>query len=134
MRLPALIRMNRYDPTIEPKTGDWLNLSETVQNDLVRAYHEKAHEPLTQEALSIHTVLHVVVENQIALKTEAVSETVDRLTRQGLERHEAIHAVAAVLSKDIVEIMHDGQASFSAAAYRRRLEKLTAKRWRKSKW
>ena len=126
--------MDKYDPSVEPIAEIWLGFSESEQNDLVREYHKNADEPLAEEALAIHTALHVVVENQIALRTEPVPETVNRLMRQGLDRHEALHAVAAVLSNDIVEIINDRQSSWNPATYRRRLEKLTAKRWRKGQW
>lgn len=48
-------------------------------------------------------MVHVIVENQISLKVDSVLETIEKLTRQGLDRHEAIHAVGAVLSEDIFD-------------------------------
>ena len=113
---------------------EWLGLSESDRNDMVREYHEEASEPIDEKALTMHAALHTIVENQIAMGTEPVPATVNRLIYQGLNRHEAIHAVAAVLSKDILEIMNQNQASWNPGAYRRRLEKLTAKRWRKGRW
>ena len=126
--------MDEYEPAIEPVAEEWLSLSESTQNDLVRQYHENAKEPVAEQAMAIHAALHVAVENQIAMGIEPVPETVARLIRQGLDRHEAIHAVAAVLANDIVELTKHRQASWNPAAYRRRLEKLTAKRWRKGQW
>lgn len=126
--------MDKYDPSSEPNPDEWLRLSEPMRNDLIREYHAKAKEPLADEALDIHTALHLVVENQIALGTKPVPETVRRLIRQGLNRHEAIHAVAAVLSNDIFETLNHEGASFDLAGHRRKLERLTAKRWRKGQW
>jgi hypothetical protein len=120
-----------YDPTIEPNAEEWLRLSETERNDLAYQYHLKANERLPEDAMAIHAALHVIVENQNALGTPPVPETVQRLQRQGLTRHEAIHAVAAVLSNDVFEILHGEDAAWNPAKYRRKLEKLTAKRWRK---
>ncbi len=53
--------------------------------------------------------------------------------RQGLSRHEAIHAIGAVLSEDMFDIIKNKQ-EHNFKKYRRRLDKLTAKRWRKGKW
>ena len=62
-----------------------------------------------------------------------VPSTISKLIRQGLSRHEAIHAIGAVLSEDLFEIMKNGQ-EHNIKKYRRRLDKLTAKRWSKGKW
>jgi hypothetical protein len=47
----------------------------------------------------LHAIMHVVVENQILLGDEApVASTLARLMAEGLERHNALHAVVSVLS------------------------------------
>ena len=82
----------------------------------------------------LHAAIHVVVENQTALNERPVPETLEKLMQQGLDRHEAIHAIGAVLSEDMYEIMQGGNTGHDPGKYRRRLEKLTAKRWRKGRW
>jgi hypothetical protein len=126
--------MNRYEPSIEPDAEEWLGLAESERLDLVREYHESAKERISEEAMEAHAAAHVLIENQIAMALEPVPETVARLIHQGLERHEAIHAVAAVLLDEIGELQHNAEASWNQAQYRRKLEKLTAKRWRKGQW
>jgi hypothetical protein len=40
---------------------------------------------------------HVVVENQVALgEATSVPEALDRLINEGLDRHDAVHAVGSV--------------------------------------
>jgi len=82
----------------------------------------------------MHATIHVLVENQIALGVKPVPETIVKLLRQGLSRHEAIHAVGAVLSEDMFNILQKGDGAWNQGHYRRRLEKLTAKRWKKGRW
>jgi len=126
--------MEEYDPLYAPDPDQWQNIDENARIDLVREFHKDAEQELPEDSENIHSVIHVVVENQIAMKLPPVPETVDKLTRQGLDRHEAIHAVGAVLSGDIFELLGRGEGTWKAQKYRSRLEKLTAKRWRKGKW
>jgi len=126
--------MKEYDPLFAPDPDQWQNIDENVRIDLVRQFHRDAEQELPEGAESIHSVIHVVVENQIAMKLSPVPETIDKLIHQGLDRHEAVHAVGAVLSGDIFELLGKSEDTWKAQQYRSRLEKLTAKRWRKGKW
>ena len=54
--------------------------------------------------------------------------------RQGLDRHEAVHAIGAVLLGDIHELLNSERERFDLRRYRSRLNKLTAKKWRKGKY
>ena len=86
----------------------------------------------TSRDAQLHAVIHVIVENQLALGEEVVAETLARLQKEGLDRHDALHAIGSVLAADLYELMQDG-AEATGEAYRRyleRLKKLTAKNWR----
>jgi uncharacterized protein YoaH (UPF0181 family) len=124
--------MDRYDSDHAPDPNVWLDLDEGVRIDLVRDYHTDAEIEIPAEGA--HASIHVVVENQVALGEEPVPETIERLMRQGLDRHEAIHAVGAVLLEDIHNLVHAKQEKFDLRRYRSRLDKLTAKRWRKGQY
>ncbi len=82
---------------------------------------------------TLHATIHVVVENQIALDVETVVETEARLIRQGLDRHEVIHAIGAVLTDKLHSAL-TSRDKFDESQYRLRLKKLSAKRWKKGKW
>ena len=84
--------------------------------------------------MEAHASIHVIVENQIAMAFEPVPATVAKLIRQGLSRHEAIHAVGAVLSGEIWQLQQQESSEWESGVYRRKLEKLTAKRWSKGQW
>ena len=76
----------------------------------------------------LHVQLHAVMGNQIAQRDPAeVREIVKTLLRQGYSRHEAIHAVANVLTEEIFFIMQD-KRTFDEGGYLRKLRKLTQKK------
>ena len=124
--------MDTYDPETSRSTVGWLQLDEGERIELVSSYHrrKKIHLPNAQ----LHAVIHVVVENQVALGEEVVIETLARLQREGLSRHDALHAIGSVLAADLYELMQESSEA-TGDAYRRyldRLQNLTAKNWRAS--
>ena len=79
-----------YDPLEAPEPEEWLAIDEAERIRLALDYHRRARVRLPNEKL--HAVLHVVIENQIALGDEIpVQHTAQRLMAEGLDRHEAIH-------------------------------------------
>ena len=126
--------MEDYNPRYAPNPAEWLAIQESERIDMVIFFHDEVEEALPEDGKTLHSLVHVVVENQIALGVEPVGNTIARLSRQGLSRHEAIHAVGAILSEDIYDLMKNGQEAINQTRYRRRLEKLTAKRWKKGQW
>ncbi len=65
---------------------------------------EVANIQFEEGAENVHSVLHVIVENQLAMNAEPVPATIARLTRQGLSRHEAIHATGAVFDWRVCKV------------------------------
>ena len=122
--------MNKYDPDKSPTPADWLDLDEQKRILLVEAFHRRQKTPLPNAKL--HGLIHVVVENQIALKEEAVVATLARLQREGLTRHDALHAIGSVLVEYIYELMRPegAETNDTYKRYRERLPRLTAKGWR----
>jgi hypothetical protein len=122
--------MDPYDPETSRPSADWLQTDEGERIELVSAYHrrKKIHLPNAQ----LHAVIHVVVENQLALGEEVVIETLARLQREGLSRHDALHAIGSVLSAQLYELMQESSEATGDAQrrYLERLQKLTAKNWR----
>ena len=90
--------IDRYDPLKAPDAAEWVALDEAERLELVIDYHKRARVDLPN--LPVHASMHVAVENQVALGDETpVREKVRQLVAQGLNRHDAIHAVASVLIK-----------------------------------
>ena len=74
--------MENYHPSQTPSPEEWLELDESIRIDLVRNFHEAAGVKFEEGAEKIHSVIHVIVENQLALKVEPVPETISKLTRR----------------------------------------------------
>ena len=122
--------MDSYNPNSSPTPTDWLRIDEGDRIALVSAYHRRKKIELPNAQL--HAVIHVVVENQLALGEETVVKTLFRLQGEGLSRHDALHAIGSVLAENLYELMHESDALTGAPyqRYLKRLQGLTAKRWR----
>ena len=123
--------MDSYDPDT-PRPADWLQTDEGERIELVSSYHRGRNINLPDAQL--HAVIHVVVENQLALGEEIVVETLARLQREGLSRHDALHAIVSVLAADLYELMQESSEA-TGDVHRRyldRLKQLTAKNWREA--
>jgi hypothetical protein len=122
--------MESYDPNTSPEPTDWLQAHEDERIELVSTYHRRSKIELPNAQL--HAVVHVVVENQIALGEDIVVSTLGRLQAEGLTRHDALHAIGSVLAENLYELMQD-EAGATNEPYRRylnRLKQLTAENWR----
>ena len=121
--------MDSYNPDTSPVPTDWLGSDEGERIELVSAYHRRQKIKLPNSQL--HAVIHVVVENQLALGDEMVVKTLARLQGEGLSRHDALHAIGSVLAENLYELMQEGDASTgeSYQRYLERLQRVTAKNW-----
>lgn len=89
--------MKKYDPDVGPVAAEWLEIPEAERIDMVAAYHRRRRISLPNRQL--HSTIHVVVENQLALGERVVIQALERLLDGGLDRHDAIHAIGMVLSE-----------------------------------
>jgi hypothetical protein len=121
--------VRRYDPLKAPNPQEWLALDELKRLSLVREYHRRARVRLPNR--DIHAAIHETVENQVALGDEIpVCRTLERLIREGLDRHEAIHAIGSVLVGYLFDVLKDeGSPVDFNAEYFEELEQLTAQSW-----
>lgn len=126
--------MEEYDAYQPPLPEEWLALDENQRVALVAKYHREQLEEVPNERM--HAIVHVVVENQIALGLHYVVETLHRLMGEGLDRHDAVHAIGSVLVDYSYEIVNDEQSTFQDVEdeYARRLNDLTAEGWWKGQW
>jgi hypothetical protein len=120
----------RYNPLVEPDYDQWLEHDEMERMEAVRRYHKRARVELPNERL--HALIHATVENQIALGDETpVAATLERLMDEGLDRHEALHAVGSVLADHIWNVMKKPgpMPADPNEAYFRELRELTVQKW-----
>ncbi|HEX9639537.1 MAG TPA: DUF1841 family protein [Acidobacteriota bacterium] len=124
--------MRSYDPHKAPKPADWLELEALERVSLIRAYHRRRRVKLPNP--TVHATIHSVVENQLALGEQTpVARTLERLQAEGLDRHEAVHAIGSVLAVRIWDLLRQPAAAHSdlEEEYYAELEKLSADSWRR---
>ena len=123
--------MTRYDPEIAPDPSEWLALDEQERIQLAEVHHRFARIKLPNA--KVHAVFHAIVENQVAEGLEPVVRAMARLQREGLSRHDALHAIGSVSAEHVFEAMKlkdQDAASTAQARYNAAVERLTARSWR----
>jgi hypothetical protein len=121
----------KYDPETTPNPDHWLQMDEQERILLVEEQHRLAH--VKPPNLHAHAAFHAIIENQIALNLEPVVRAIARLTREGLSRHDAIHAISSIMAEHIHELFNSNDdASTSQSRYIAAIERLTAKSWLKN--
>jgi hypothetical protein len=121
-----------YDPLVAPDPDEWLALDEQERIDAVMDFHQRARIRLPNA--KVHAVAHMIVENQIAEgDTLPVGRALERLMGEGLDRHDAIHAIGGVLIGHMNDLMKGEHIEADPnAPYFAELERLTAAGWRRS--
>ena len=120
--------MLEYDPSASLDPEKWDLLDEDEKLALVHQYHEQYDSDLPD--LALHSLVHTIVENQIALGDEIpVAATLARLEREGLDRHDAIHAIASILVNHLHEILSGSDAKGGHEQYYEAVTALTAESW-----
>jgi len=119
--------ISKYDPDSTPNPKDWLALDEDERRLLVEAAHSDAGLDMVQ--LMMHATGHVAVETQLAMEIPEVTSNFNRLRKEGLGRHDAIHACAAL----VMELMFNGAKGEIKGDpneyYHKRLGEMTAEKW-----
>jgi hypothetical protein len=122
--------MHRYDADRAPVAEEWLDSDEDERVEAVERYHLVRHVELPD--LHIHAVMHTIAENQVALREDATVRALRRLMAEGLTRHDAIHAIAAVNINFIFKTLR-GEADWpeedTNRLIREALDELTAEKW-----
>jgi hypothetical protein len=104
-------------------------LDEDERERLVERYHRKKRIKIPD--VRMHAMIHVVVENQIALGDELPAQkTSVRLMQEGLGRHDAIHAIGSVVAAHLFNLIkHGPKGPDPNLDYFRQLEALSAEGW-----
>ncbi|MPW23190.1 hypothetical protein GCT13_42105 [Paraburkholderia sp. CNPSo 3157] len=109
----------------------WFELDEQERIVLVEAWYRAAHIKLPN--VTAHAAFHTIIENQLAMNLEPVVQAMHRLTKEGLTRHDAVHAIGSVVAEHLFDILSTGQsddADASQARYLAAVERLTVTSWR----
>ncbi len=123
--------MKRYDPETSPDPVQWLALDEGERISLAERHHKAAKVQLPN--VRVHAVIHTVVETQLAMNLEPVVRAMERLRREGLTRHDAVHAIGTAVAEHLFEAVRapvEDSSDVLQARYNAAVERLTAKSWR----
>jgi hypothetical protein len=120
-----------YNPHLDIDPDHWLALDESERIEAVKKYHRRQRIRLPNQ--NVHALVHTIVENQVALGDEYPAKSVlARLMTEGLDRHEAIHAIGSVLAGQIFDALkHQALTEDLNAEYIEKLKRLTAEAWRR---
>jgi hypothetical protein len=121
--------LTNYDPYVQSDPELWLSMDESERIFLVEEYHTDAE--VEVPSMMLHCAIHTTVENQIALGDELpVERKMEQLLGEGLDRHEAIHAIGSVLAEHMYHMLHDKKSDEDPnETYFKELASLTAEGW-----
>ena len=126
-----------YNPLEAPNPADWLALPDEDRFAAVEAFHVQAE--LAIGYRRTHCSMHVTVENLVAKAGATLAASTDsmvavnleRLVKEGLDRHEAIHAIMDVIYGAFLGVMAGESSTIESDKYREELTTMTAEKWRK---
>ena len=118
----------KYDANKNIDSKIWFSEDENDRYEAIYQYHKRIKVKLPN--IRIHTLFHVIVENQLAEGIEVVKNKLDELIKDGLDRHDAIHAIGYVLSAHIYNLLkYKPEKSDLNKEYYDKLSKLTKQSW-----
>jgi hypothetical protein len=123
--------LDAYHALQAPNPEQWLAADEQLRIEHVREHHLTLRKHPKAAKENLHMVMHVIVENQLAQDTPETKAALERLCAEGLNRHEAIHAVGSVLSEAIWAILKTEEA-FDSIKIAQELGRLRAVGWKGS--
>jgi hypothetical protein len=121
----------KYDPLTGPNALAWSHTDESERVAAVLKHHVGNREAKPNERL--HAAIHAVVENQVAMgDSYPTAGVLARLMGQGLDRHDAVHAIGSLVSEHMFQALRDPSLGGSLGArYEADLIGLTAEDWKK---
>ncbi len=97
-----------------------------LHEKIVREHSDNPHPEVGKGALKAHLLVHGMVEKQLLNDDPPETKmTLERLMQGGLDRHQAVHAIGEVVTREAIGMMHDGR-ELDHEAYMEALDKLTA--------
>jgi len=120
--------MKNYNPMKAPEPKEWLAEDEGMRILLVEDWHKKAR--IKIPGMRAHASIHAAVENQIAMGSESrAGAALKRLMSEGLDRHDAIHAIGSELNALMLNLWKHKFEGNPNDIYNKRLDALTAEKW-----
>jgi hypothetical protein len=122
--------MKKYNLLKDTDPETWLEMDESECINLIEEYHKRAKIKMPNH--TVHATIHAVVESHIAMGDDLpVKAALQRLMSEGLDRHEAIHAIGSFVSEQMFLLMNDKEAALSTEDFLNRIRNLTREEWEK---
>jgi hypothetical protein len=119
----------KYNPNKAPIASVWLSTDEAERLEMILHYHKRKALDIPNPRL--HAAIHVAIENQLAEGMPEAFQTLAKLIKEGLNRHDAVHALGSVLSKQIYQISKvEPELKNPNAEYIKDLKSLSAESWK----
>ncbi|MEM9692946.1 MAG: hypothetical protein AAGA56_10400 [Myxococcota bacterium] len=88
----------RYDPR-QGRGADWAELDDPTRLRRIVAYHNALPEEARPPDGQAHARMHLSVENRLHDDASAANIALAQLLADGMSRHQALHAIAFVMSR-----------------------------------
>lgn len=95
-----------------------------LQKRIIEEHKNEPHPAIEKGTLKVHLLVHGIVEKQILDRNPPqVAAALDRLTKAGISRHEAIHTIGKLVTAEAMDMIKQGRP-VNLTAYIEALEKL----------
>jgi len=120
--------MYRYDPLVAPDPQEWLAMDENERVVSVERYHRRQR--IRMPNVRVHALFQTIAENQIAMGDEIpAAAKLRELMAEGLDRHEALHAITSVVGREYYLLMKGELKEDAKVWFEREMKALTKARW-----
>ncbi len=106
-----------YDVTAPPSAEEWLAMDEAERIHAVEEAHRRTRSPAGQNP-TVHATIHVIVENQLAEGYHPAVAAYARFRAAGIDRHVTVHALASVVTQQMMAVAEQQETYDEAAAKR----------------
>ena len=95
-------------------------------------YHRRVRARVPASRRRLHATFHAIAENQIADPATPARATCERLMAEGLNRHDAVHAVGSVIAGQVFDATKSELKPEDH--YWQEMERLKASDWLNADW
>ena len=93
-----------YDIANPPAPEVWLAMDESDRIAAVEDAHRRTGAAVGSNATA-HAAIHVAVENRLAEGHAVVVAAYERFRAAGVDRHETVHALASVVTRQLITVL-----------------------------
>jgi hypothetical protein len=93
-----------YDAATGPDRRQWLAAGTSRRLEAIHRHHQATGPEPADGKPHLHALVHYLVENQVAAADPPeAAAALERLRAEGLDRHDAVHVIAAAIVRYIAD-------------------------------